>query len=221
MVETALASVQGADVILFLVEATARTGDQETMILEALARVKTPVLLVINKIDLVAKESLFATIAAYARLYPFSEIVPICANSGDGVEQLVQLVHSSLPEGPAYFPDDILTDLPERFIVSEIIREQVFRLTHDDIPYSVAVAVESFKERDSGVIVIAAAITVEKDSQKGIIIGRSGGMLKKIGSLARLEIERLLGARVFLELFVRVRKEWSENPQMLKEFGYK
>jgi GTP-binding protein Era len=221
MVETALASVQGADVILFLVEATARTGDQETMILEALARVKTPVLLVINKIDLVAKESLFATIAAYARLYPFSEIVPICANSGDGVEQLVQLVHSSLPEGPQYFPDDILTDLPERFIVAEIIREQVFRLTHDDIPYSVAVAVESFKERDSGVIVIAAAITVEKDSQKGIIIGRSGGMLKKIGSLARLEIERLLGARVFLELFVRVRKEWSENPQMLKEFGYK
>ncbi|MFZ3208073.1 MAG: GTPase Era [Geobacteraceae bacterium] len=221
MVETALASVQGADVILFLVEATARPGDQETMILEALARVNTPVLLVINKIDLVVKESLFATIDTYARLYPFSEVVPICANTGDGVEQLVQLVHSSLPEGPQYFPDDILTDLPERFIVAEIIREKVFRLTHDDIPYSVAVAVDSFKERDSGVVVIAATITVEKDSQKGIIIGRSGGMLKKIGSLARLEIERLLGARVFLELFVRVRKEWSENPQMLKEFGYK
>lgn len=221
MVETALASVQGADVILFLVEAVARPGDQETMILEALARVKAPVLLVINKIDLVAKESLFATIAAYARLYTFSEVVPICANTGDGVEQLVQLVHSSLPEGPQYFPDDILTDLPERFIVAEIIREKLFRLTHDDIPYSTAVTVDSFKERDSGVVVIVAVITVEKDSQKGIIIGRSGGMLKKIGSLARLEIERLLGARVFLELFVRVRKEWSENPQMLKEFGYK
>lgn len=220
MVDTALASVQGVDAILFLVEATARPGDQETLILETLAKAQAPVLLVINKIDLVAKESLLAAIATYARLYPFREIVPVSANSGDGVERLVDLIHGYLPEGPPYFPDDILTDLPERFIAAEIIREKVFRLTHDEVPYSVAVAIDSFKEREGGVVAIAATITVERDSQKGIIIGRRGEMLKKIGTQARLEIERLLDTRVFLELFVRVRKDWSENPQMLKEFGY-
>jgi len=132
----------------------------------------------------------------------------------------VELVHRYLPEGPLYFPDEILTDLPERFIVAEIVREKVFRLTRDEVPYSVAVEVESFKERPDGLIAIAAVINVERDSQKGIVIGRKGEMLKKIGMQARREIEQLLDARVFLELFVRVRKDWSENPRMLKEFGY-
>jgi GTP-binding protein Era len=129
-------------------------------------------------------------------------------------------VHGMLPEGPCYFPDDILTDLPERFIVAEIIREKIFRLTRDEVPYSVAIVVDSFKERPDGLVSIAATINVERDSQKGIIIGRKGEMLKKIGMQSRQEIEHLLDTKVFLELFVRVSGEWSDNSRMLKEFGY-
>ncbi len=221
MVEAALSSIQEVDVILFLVEADRKANGDEAMILEVLAKAEAPVLLVINKIDLVPKETLLEKMETYARLFPFREIVPVSALSGDGVERLVGLTYDMLPEGPSYFPDDILTDVPERFIVAEIIREKVFRLTRDEVPYSVAVGVDSFKERDDGgLISISATITVERDSQKGIIIGRKGEMLKKIGTHARREIEQLLAVRVFLELFVRVRKEWSENPQMLKEFGY-
>lgn len=221
MVETALSAIQGVDAILFLVEADVPARGGESQILDILAGFKTPIILVINKIDKVAKESLLASIAAYSALYPFKEIVPISAISGDGVERLVNIVYGFLPEGPLYFPDDILTDVPERFIVAEIVREKVFRLTRDEVPYSVAVVVDSFKEReDGGLISISATINVERDSQKGIIIGRKGEMLKKIGIEARREIEQLLGTRIFLELFVRVRKGWSENEQMMKEFGY-
>jgi GTP-binding protein Era len=220
MVETALASIKEVDVVLFLVEADAEPAGQEKIITEILAGAGVPVFLVINKTDLVQKERLLERMAAYARLFPFREIVPVSALAGEGVERLVELVFASLPEGPAYFPDDILTDLPERFVVAEIIREKVFRLTHDEIPYSVAVTVDSFKERADGLIAISASIVVERDSQKGIIIGRRGEMLKKIGSQARQEIEGLLDTRVFLELFVKVRKDWSENPRLLKELGY-
>jgi GTPase len=221
MVEEALASIKEVDVILLLVEANAPAGSGEALILELLAEVATPVLLVINKIDLVPKEALLANIERYAQLHHFREIVPVSALSGDGVERVVDLVRSYLPEGPRYFPDDILTDLPERFIVAEIIREKVFRLTRDEVPYSVAVEVETFKERpDGGLISIAAVINVERDSQKGIVIGKKGDMLKKIGMQARREIEQLLDSKVFLELFVRVRKDWSENPRMMKELGY-
>lgn len=220
MVDVALSSIKEVDVILFLVEADAKPAHQEGMILELLARAEAPVFLIINKIDLVAKETLLERIAAYAALYPFREIVPLSALNGDGVERLVELIYGTLPEGPAYFPDDILTDLPERFIVAEIIREKVFRLTHDEVPYSVAVVVESFKERADGLISISATINVERESQKGIVIGRKGEMLKKVGMQARLDIEELLDTRVFLELFVRVSSDWSDNTRMLKEFGY-
>ena len=221
MVEEALASIREVDAILFLVEADVSAGSQESLILELLSAVKTPVILVINKIDLAPKELLLKSIEQYARLYPFREIIPVSALSGDGVERVVASVYGYLPEGPRYFPDEILTDLPERFIVAEIIREKVFRLTRDEVPYSVAVEVESFKERpDGSLISIAAVINVERDSQKGIVIGRKGDILKKIGMQARREIEQLLDAKVFLELFVRVRKEWSENRRMLKELGY-
>lgn len=220
MVETALAAIKEVDVVLFLVEADAEPAEQEKIITEILAGTGTPVFLVINKTDLVEKERLLERIAAYVRLFPFREIVPVSALTGDGVERLVDLIFASLPEGPAYFPDDILTDLPERFVVAEIIREKVFRLTRDEIPYSVAVTVDSFKERADGLVAISASIIVERDSQKGIVIGRRGEMLKKIGSQARQEIEGLLDARVFLELFVKVRKDWSENPRLLKELGY-
>ena len=221
MVEEALASVKEVDVILFLVEADLPTGNREAQILQVLAAVKAPVFLVLNKIDLVAKAALLEQIAGYSQLYPFKEIIPVSAANGDGVERLVESVCHYLPEGPVYFPDDILTDVPERFIVAEIIREKIFRLTRDEVPYAVAVEVESFKERPDGTLIaIAAAINVERDSQKGIIIGKKGAMLKKIGMEARREIEQLLDTKVFLELFVRVRKEWSENPRLLKELGY-
>lgn len=221
MVDEALASIREVDAILFLVEADAPAGSQESLILDLVAEVTTPVILVINKIDLVPKSALLESMGRYARLYPFREIIPVSALSGDGVESVVTSVYSYLPEGPLYFPDEILTDLPERFIVAEIIREKVFRLTRDEVPYSTAVEVESFKERQDGsLIAIAAVINVERDSQKGIIIGRKGDMLKKIGTQARREIEQLLDTKIFLELFVRVRKDWSENRQMLKELGY-
>ena len=221
MVDEALAAIREVDVILFLVEAGSPPEGQESLILELLAEVSAPVILVLNKIDLVQKSALLASMDRYARLYPFREIIPVSALSGDGVDQIVRSVYSLLPEGPLYFPDEILTDLPERFIVAEIIREKVFRLTRDEIPYSTAVEVESFKERqDGGLISIAAVINVERDSQKGIVIGRKGEMLKKIGMQSRREIEQLLDAKVYLELFVRVRKDWSENPRMLKELGY-
>ncbi len=220
MVDVALSSIKEVDVILFLVEADAKPANQEGMILELLADADAPVLLVINKIDLVEKEILLERLSAYAALYPFREIVPVSALSGDGVERLVEVVRGYIPEGPPYFPDDILTDLPERFVVAEMIREKVFRLTHDEVPYSVAVVVESFKERADGLVSIAAVINVERESQKGIVIGRKGEMLKRIGMQARREIEELLDTKVFLELFVRVSREWSENTRMLKEFGY-
>jgi GTPase len=221
MVDEALAAIREVDAIIFLVEADAPAGGDEAMILELLSEVKIPVILAINKIDLTPKEKLLESIGRYARLYPFREIIPVSALSGDGVELIVDNVRNCLPIGPVYFPDDILTDVPERFIVAEMIREKIFRLTRDEIPYSIAVEVESFKERPDGSLVsISAAINVERDSQKGIIIGRKGEMLKKIGTQARREIEQLLDTKVFLELFVRVRKDWSENPRLLKEFGY-
>jgi len=221
LVDAAMEAIQGVDVVLFLVEATTKpTAESETMA-EILSGVKVPVILVINKVDLVEKGSLFALMESYSRMHDFREIVPVSASSGDGVERLTELVCRLLPVGPAYFPDDILTDLPERFVVAEMIREKVFHLTRDEIPYSVAVQVESFKERpESGVIAIGAAIIVERESQKGIIIGRRGEMLRRIGTAARHEIERFLAGRVYLELFVKVSRDWSDNPQKLKEFGY-
>jgi GTP-binding protein Era len=221
LVDTAMEAIKGVDVVLFLVEATSSPAAESEMLLEMLSGVTVPVFLLINKVDLVEKSRLLQLMERYSALFPFREIVPVAALRGEGVEHLVNLVCSYLPEGPAYFPDDILTDLPERFVVAEMIREKVFRLTRDEIPYSVAVQVESFTERpDGGVIAIAAVIFVERDSQKGIIIGQRGAMLKRIGTVARQEIERFLAQKVFLELFVKVSRDWSDNPQKLKEFGY-
>jgi len=220
MMEAALSSVKGVDVVLLLVDAGAYSGHRDELLLGVLEGISVPVVLALNKIDLLPKEKLLDVIAAHAELHPFREIVPVSATTGDGVELLVKLLADLLPEGVAYFPDDILTDLPERFIVAEMIREKVFRLTHDEVPYSTAVTIDSFKERADGLISISAVITVERDSQKGIIIGKKGEMLKKIGRQARLEIEQLLDAHVFLELFVKVSKDWRENRRMMKELGY-
>jgi GTPase len=221
MMEEALSSVKGVDVVLLLVDAESFARTKDDLLLDVLRGIGVPVILAVNKIDLVRKDKLLEGIASHAALFPFREIVPISAATGDGVELMVKLVAELLPEGTAYFPDDILTDLPERFVVAEMIREKVFRLTRDEIPFSTAVSIESFTERtDKELISISATIFVEKDSQKGIVIGKRGEMLKKIGTLARKDIERLLDTKVFLELFVKVSRDWREDRRMLKEFGY-
>ncbi len=220
MVDTARSAISGVDLLLLVVEATT-AADQE-FVTEVIGKVTSiPVVLVINKIDLLAdKSQVLKKIADWSALFPFREIVPISAGRNDGVEHLVSVVSGYLPEGEAMFPDDILTDMSEKFIVGEMIREKVFRLTRDEVPYSTAVTVESFIERENGVIAISAAIMIEKDTQKGIIIGAKGEMLKKIGTQARHDIERLLATKVYLELFVKVVNNWSERPSKLRELGY-
>jgi len=219
MVDVAMSAISGVDVLLLVVEASSTTDDK--LVRDILLKVKIPVVLALNKVDLLPdKRTLLDKMAAWSALHPFREIVPVSAGNGDGVEHLVETISSYLPEGPALFPDDILTDMPEKFIVAEMIREKVFRLTHDEIPYSTAVIVESFVERENGVVAIVAAISLERATQKGIVIGKRGEMLKKIGTQARYDIERLLGTRVFLELFVKVEENWSERTSKLREFGY-
>lgn len=219
MVDVARSAISGVDLLLLVVDATGQAD--AAFVADVLKKVTIPVVLVLNKVDLLAsKNHILEKISAWSTLYPFKEIVPISAGNGDGVEYLVTVITGYLPEGPAMFPDDILTDMPEKFIVAEMIREKIFRMTHDEIPYSTAVVVESFIERENGVIAISAAIMLERDTQKGIIIGKRGEMLKKIGSQARQDIERLLDTRVFLELFVKVVENWSERPSKLKELGY-
>jgi GTP-binding protein Era len=218
MVDVAMAAISGVDLLLLVVEATTAV---DAGIVEILKGVSTPVVLVLNKVDLLPDKSvLFDRISAWSTLHPFREVLPISAGSGDGVELLVGTISRYLPEGPQLFPDDILTDMPEKFIVAEMIREKVFRLTRDEVPYSTAVEIETFTERENGVIAIQAAIILERTTQKGIVIGKKGEMLKKIGSQSRFDIERLLGTRVFLELFVKVEENWSERPSKLREYGY-
>ena len=219
MVDAARSAISGVDLLLLVVEAT--TAPDAELVADILKKVTVPVILVLNKIDLLADKSLvLKKIADWSGLYAFKEIVPVSAGRSDGVEHLVTVISSYLPEGHAMFPDDILTDMPEKFIVAEMIREKVFRLTRDEIPYSTAVVVESFVERENGVIAISAAIMLERDTQKGIVIGKKGEMLKRIGSQARADIERLLDTRIFLELFVKVVENWSERPSKLIELGY-
>jgi len=220
MVKVALATYNEVDVICFLIEADRPDQEENDYILETLNQVKNPVLLVINKIDLVPKGDLLPIIDNYSRLRPFEQIIPLSALLGDGVDVLLAELIQILPEGPKLFPEDMITDLPERFLAAELIREKVFLLTREEIPYSTAVVVEEFKEKaEKNLIVIKAAIQVERESQKGILIGGKGRMLKEIGRLARKEIEALLGAKVFLELWVKVEKNWREDPRALRRLG--
>lgn len=221
MVKTAVDTLREVDAVIFLVEADSPAGAGDRYIISAFFNVlRIPVILVINKIDLIKKETLLPLINEYNNIYKFAEIIPISALKGDNVEHLLSVLESYLPEGPQYYPDDIYTDQPERFIAAEIIREKIIKKTEEEIPYSIAVAVEEFKERQNGNIFIRAVIFVERDSQKGIIIGKSGRMLKEIGKEAREEIEGLLGAKVFLELWVKVKKDWRSDNRVLKQLGY-
>ena len=217
MVQTALRTYNEVDVILMLVEATTPAGSGDQFIIETLAKVKTPVFLLINKIDLIDKEALLPLIQQYSNLYHFAEIIPISALKND-LSSLVDALLKRLPQGPQYFPDDQLTDQPERFVVAELVREKIFELTKEEIPYSTAVIIEEMTEEPE-ITRIHAMIIVERDSQKGILIGKGGEMLKKIGTLARHDAEKLLGTKIFLKLYVKVKKGWREDDRMLKDFG--
>jgi len=220
MVETAMEAFGASDVVLLLIEAQGLHAD-DRYILETMKDRPAPVVLVINKIDAVEKKNLLPLIDEAQRLREFVEIIPLSALTGDGIDILTDALWKLLPEGPVYFPEDMMTDRSERFIAAEMIREKITTLTHKEIPYATAVVVDTFKEDEGkNLIRIQATIHVEKDSQKGILIGRKGAMLKEIGTQARLEMERFFAAKVFLELFVRVQKNWTQDARMLREFGY-
>ena len=221
MVRTALATLREVDVICLLIEADSPDHEENDWILENLQKVQKPVLLAINKIDRIPKGNLLPIMERYSRKRPFQQIIPISALLGEGIDILVNELLKILPEGPRLFPEDMVTDLPERFLAAEMIWEKVFLLTREEIPYATAVVIEEFKEREEkNLVVIRATIQVERDSQKGILIGGKGRMLKEIGRLAREEIEALLGVRVFLELWVKVEKNWREDLRALHRLGF-
>lgn len=217
MVKTALGTYGEVDVIMLLVEATERPGAGDKFIIETLSKIKTPVFLVINKVDLIAKERLLPLMQELSGLYPFAEIIPVSALKQD-LGGLLDALLKRMPKGPKYFPDDQLTDQPERFVVTEIIREKIFELTKEEIPYSTAVVIEQMKE-EPNLTSIHAMIYVERDSQKGIVIGKNGALLKEIGTRARLDAEKLLGVKVFLQLWVKVKKGWRDDDHMLRNVG--
>ncbi|GAW93433.1 GTPase Era [Calderihabitans maritimus] len=220
MVEVALRALREVEVVLHVVDATEELGGGEQYILRTLKEIETPVFLVINKSDQVEASRIDQIAAEYCRYYDFAEVVPISALYGDNVPRLLELVAEYLPEGPQYYPPEMVTDQPERFVVAEIIREKVLHLTREEVPHSVAVEIEQLEERKEGLVYIGAVIYTERESQKGILIGKGGRMLKEIGQAAREEVENLLGSKVFLDLWVKVKKDWRRDEIALRNFGY-
>ena len=221
MVAAAMDTFRSSDVLLMMVEATESAHRDDLMIIDSLRSIRLPVILLINKIDLVRKHTILPLIDRFQHLFTFVEIIPVSALTGDGISLLIERIWEILPEGPKYFPDETMTDKTERFIAAEIIREKIILLAHQEIPYATAVVVDSFKEDEKkNLIRIQAIIHVAKNSQKGIIIGKKGSMLKEIGTRARLDMEKFFAKRIYLELFVRVKKDWTHDPRMLDEFGY-
>jgi GTPase len=221
MVKIALDSLTEVDAIIFMIDTTFPLPDKINVTSEVLGKTKKPVLLLVNKIDLSSREKLLPILNAYKEFFPFKTMIPLSAKTGDGVDILMKELLPLLPEGPRLYPSDIPTDATERFIASEIIREKIFLLAKQEVPYSTAVTIESFQEDESsGLITIHATIHVERKSQKGIIIGKQGAMLKKIGQAARLDIVELLGTKIMLKLWVKVRKDWTKDGRFLKELGF-
>lgn len=221
MVQTALSTLEDADLILMLVEPEPNLLQKSGFILDRLREVSTPVYLIVNKIDTVKKESLLPLISVYREKMTFQGVVPVSALTGDGVDRLEEVIAEALPEGPAYFPEESLTNVSKRFMIAEMIREKIILETEQEVPHSVAVRVEQVKARTGGRIIdVDATIYVEKDSQKGILIGKGGRMLKKIGSRVRPEVESLLESKIFLRLWVKVRKDWRSQVRMLRELGF-
>nr|MBQ8252221.1 GTPase Era [Lachnospiraceae bacterium] len=219
MVSAAMHTLKEVDVILWLVEPSNFIGAGERHIIEQLKKVKTPVILVINKIDTVKKEQILEFIDTYRQVFDFQEIVPVSALKGDNEEDLIRTIFKYLPYGPMFYDEDTVTDQPQRQIVAELIREQALRCLDEEIPHGIAVSIESMKYREH-VVDIDATIVCERDSHKGIIIGKGGSMLKKIGSRARREIEDLLEYHVNLKLWIKVKKDWRDSDFLLKNFGY-
>lgn len=223
MVKLAESTLNEVDVILFLVEATdEKPGTGDLHIAEQLKTVKTPVILVINKIDLVKKELILQRISEFSQLMDFKAVIPISALNDEGTDIVISEITKLLPEGPKYFPEDIITDQPEKMLAAELIREKILELVMDEVPHGTGVEIISYKEREGkNMIDIEANIYCERDTHKGILIGKEGAMLKKIGTLARIEMENLLGARVFLKLWVKVKPDWRNSENVLRTLGYK
>lgn len=221
MVEAAYSALREVDVVLFMIAADQKRGKGDDFIIERLKQVEVPVFLLINKIDKVHPDALLEIIEDYRTQMSFAEVVPISATEGNNVDRLMTTLVNEMPEGPQYYPDDQITDHPEYFVVSELIREKVLLLTRDEVPHSVAVVVDSMKRNENDKVHIQATIIVERDSQKGIIIGKGGKMLKQVGTKARIDIENLLGDKVFLELWVKVQKDWRDKKVYLQDFGYR
>ena len=219
MVNIARHSLDGVDAALWLVEPTTFIGAGERHIMEQLKKITTPVVLVINKIDMVKKEEVLTCINAYRKEYDFAEIVPVSARSGENTEELIRVILQYLPYGPQFYDEDTITDQPERQIVAELIREKALHCLEDEIPHGIAVAIDRMKMQNK-VMHIDATVICERDSHKGIIIGKQGAMLKKIGSTARFEIEKMLGCRANLKLWVKVQKNWRDSDFLMKNFGY-
>jgi GTP-binding protein Era len=221
MVEAAEATFREVDVILFVCDATEPGHAGDHHVLEKINNVNTPVFLIINKVDAVQKSEILKMIADYSALRPFAEVIPVSAKELIQLDVLVDSLQRYLPEGPKYYPDDMVTDHPEHFIVAETIREKVLHLTREEVPHSVMVEVEQMERREgSDVLYIHAIIYTERDSQKGILIGKGGAMLKKVGQLAREELEALFGNKVYLELWVKVKKDWRNEPGLLRRWGF-
>ncbi|MEH7885461.1 GTPase Era [Bacillus sp. JJ1609] len=222
MMKVAQNTLKEVDLILFMVNAQEGYGRGEEFIIEKLQNVKTPVFLVINKIDLIHPDKLLELIDSYKEKFNFAEIVPISALEGNNIEKLLEQIKEKMPEGPQFYPADQVTDHPERFIVSELIREKALHLTREEIPHSTAVVIEKMeRQSEKDMVHVMATIIVERDSQKGIIIGKQGSMLKEIGKRARLDIENLLGSKVFLELWVKVQKDWRNKASHLRDYGFR
>ncbi|MBI2487121.1 MAG: GTPase Era [Deltaproteobacteria bacterium] len=219
MVRTAMNTIGEADVILMIIEVDDPFGKGDRFIIDSLPK---PSILVINKIDAVKKSRILDIIARSQEFKgKFLEVIPISALKADGIDDLINTIKNYLPQGPKYFPDDMITDQPERFLVAELIREKIFNLMREEIPYKTAVVIEDFQDvPEKNLVRISALIYVERNNHKGIIVGEKGQMLKQIGSLARIDIERILGAKVYLELWVKVKERWTERGELVREFGY-
>ncbi|MCD9022977.1 GTPase Era [Cohnella silvisoli] len=222
MLKAAESAFNEVDAILFLTDVTEPIGGGDRYIIEQLKKVtNTPVFLVLNKIDKIHPDEMLPVIDKFRKQMNFSEIVPVSALQGNNVNSLLEQVSNYLKEGPMYYPADQITDHPEQFVCAELIREKLLHLTREEVPHSIAVEIESMSVQDNGLVNIGAVIFVERDSQKGIIIGKSGALLKEVGKLARLDIEKLLGSKIFLELWVKVNKDWRNRDSMLKSLGYR
>lgn len=220
MVQTAENTLREVDAVLFVVDATEEPGPGEEYILERLAAVTTPVILVINKIDKLPRAQVLPIIQRYAAKRDFTALVPVSALTKTNLDNLVAEIKKHLPAGPKYYPDDMITDQPERLLIAELIREKVLQLTREEIPHSIAVDIEEVATRDNGDLYVRAVIYVERDSQKGIVIGAGGAVLKEAGRQARADVENLLGSKAYLDLWVKVKKDWRNRPGVLKSLGY-